>query len=175
MSEKRIRSFIYLSIIIYIIILIITSEVLQSISTAVTVTFVIRTCYYSFLWRFNPLEKTPRIYGKYSAPQQSSFQHKEFTTNVTIRQTLNRITVTETYAEAHYESLTAELICTNKTWSLIYTYSAQPTIRFPDEKPDEPHHGTCILRIVDRNQMVGSYFTDRHKPTLGKITLNRLP
>lgn len=101
MSEKRIRSFIYLSIIIYIIILIITSEVLQSISTAVTVTFVIRTCYYSFLWRFNPLEKTPRIYGKYSAPQQSSFQHKEFTTNVTIRQTLNRITVTETYAEAH--------------------------------------------------------------------------
>lgn len=70
MSEKRIRSFIYLSIIIYIIILIITSEVLQSISTAVTVTFVIRTCYYSFLWRFNPLEKTPESTGN-TAPRSN--------------------------------------------------------------------------------------------------------
>lgn len=178
--KKAFRSFAFLTIIIYIVLFVITSSPFDSIGNAVSISVALYTLYCTFLWRFNPFDKTPRIYGTYNTHQQSSYQNMKYEPTVVIRQTLFSIFIIEKHKSGTCTSITSCLLDRGEGiyWQLIYTYRADPVPRPPSKTPNDPHYGTCIVDIHLHDQktrrvreMTGVYFTNRHEPTRGTMEL----
>lgn len=178
--KKAFRSFAFLTIIIYIVLFVITSSPFDSIGNAVSISVALYTLYCTFLWRFNPFDKTPRIYGTYKTVQRSSYLDNPYHPTVIIRQTLFSIFVIEKYKGGTCTSITSCLLDQGEGiyWRLIYTYRADPVPRPPSKTPNDPHYGTCIVDIHLHDQktrrvrkMTGVYFTNRHEPTRGTMKL----
>lgn len=147
-----------------------------AISYAVSAATILDVLYDRFLWRYNPLEKTPRIYGKYNAVFYSSFNNRIGNpSTIKIRQTLSHIFIYEECVDGYSESTTASLIqlTTNGQWHLCYTYRTYPTdVKL--KQNDDAHYGTAILCIKEKGLIEGPYFTNRATPTSGDLVLNKI-
>lgn len=174
MSKKDIKIICYLSIFIFLGFRILHFESSEAISFAVSIATVTTVAYDRFLWRFNPLEKTPRIFGSYEETCFSNYQGGyEYKAKAIIKQTLSSITVFEEVDGSGYaESITASLVKSSSDgiWKLYYTYRTYP----PTFQNDDMHEGTVILRVCNKKTLSGVYFTNRLTPTQGNVEFNKI-
>lgn len=170
MIKQHIKLFIYLAIITYLIVCIATRNFISSIGTAVTIAVMLETLYSSILWRFSPFEKTPRLKRKYKSTQVSSYcGGTTYTVDVTVRQTLFSVSISEKWEGNRCMSVSSSILKEhNGDWALIYTYLARPATRI-DDHIDDMHYGTVILHIDGSQRLFGSYYTNRQEMTKGTV------
>lgn len=178
MTQKNIKIVCRLAIIVFLILQLpfFNLTLSTSISYAVSAAAILDVLYDHFLWRINPLDKTPRIYGNYSATFYSTFDGgTEHPSTIKIRQTMSHIYVYEECYDGYSESVTASLIklANEGQWHLYYTYLTHPT-NVRQKQNDDPHHGTAILCVKEGGKIEGTYFTNRLIPTSGDLKLKRI-
>lgn len=170
MTKKNIKLICYVAIALFFFLRFFLDP-LDALSYAVSLAALIDIAYDKFLWRLNPLEKTPKIYGVYDETSYSTYNGGyHYTAKVVIRQTLSSITVYEEVDGAGYsESITAALVkpSSDGIWNLYYTYRTYPAV----SNQDDMHEGTVILCIKNSNELSGRYFTNRVNPTQGNTLL----
>lgn len=142
------------------------NSVLDNIEGSISLTLLISYIYAEHLWKYNPINKTPKIYGDYEAVFISEYDEKKRKSNITIKQNLISTRIYMKTNESKSESTTSTLLKKEDSWQLIYTYTNIPNAN--ERNHSEIHFGTCILDIEDNNIKNGSYYTDRK--TSGDIT-----
>lgn len=145
----------------------------DAVSYAISIAAIADWTYDRFLWRFNFLEKTPRLYGIYEATVDSNYNGgTSYTSKITIKQTLSSISIVEIMESGCCESVTASVARTTPDgpWFLYYTYLTHPKL----STNDDMHYGTTILHIREDGLLVGGYFTNRNQQTAGNLILKRI-
>lgn len=171
LMKSIIKNFSGIAIILFIILYLLNIELINSISYAISVSTLLYLLYDKLFWRYNPFDKTPRIYGEYSVKNKSTYQGgMEFDSYVFIKQTRSSIIVIDKMRDGVCESVTASLYKGNLNgkWFLYYTY-----LTHPKNEGDDMHYGTSILCIHNRDYIEGSYFTNRTQQTRGSQVLIR--
>lgn len=172
MTNQSIKIFTGISIVVFLIFNFLEFELFDSLSYAVSVAAILNWAYDRWLWRINPLEKSPKIYGTYNATNSSNYNGGiQYNSTVEIKQTRSSITVCEKMRDGICESVTASLSknVSNGNWFLYYTYLTHPKTL----NNDDMHYGTSILCIHDRNLIKGNYYTNQIKQTCGTQKLVR--
>lgn len=175
MTKKNIQFICYCAIALFIV-LSFFFETMDAISYSVALAVVIDVAYDKYLWRFNPLVKTPRIFGTYDETGFSTYKGGyEYKATAKIKQTLSSITVYEEVEGSGYsESITAVLVppppTTDGVWKLYYTYVTHPEAG----QTDDMHEGTVVLHVRNKGELVGTYFTNRTSPTQGNMRLYKI-
>lgn len=170
--KNSVKIFCYIAIIMFIIFYLLNVDLIDSVSYAVSVAALIYLLYDNILWRYNPFDKTPRIYGEYNVTNKTNYQGgMVFDSHIEIKQTRSSINVIEKLRDGVCESVTASLrqSTTNGEWFLYYTY-----LTHPKNAGDDMHYGTSILCIHNRDRLEGSYFTNRTQQTKGSQVLIRI-
>ncbi len=176
MTQKNVKVFCILSIIVFLIFNFLNVELLDAVSYAATIAAVIDLAYDRFLWRINPFEKTPRLYGIYKASLCSSFNSgTTYIGKVTIKQTLTSVTILEESENGYCESVTATLSQSTPhgLWTLYYTYLTHPKKSPQSKHKDDMHYGSCVLFVKNRDLLEGGYYTDRINQTSGSAKFER--
>ena len=144
--------------------------------TSVVMT-VIGLVYNSFLWRFNPWERTPRLAKRYDATIKYCYKGNlgEKVATVSIEQTLLSVSVEIETDKIKSRTVCSSLVSENEQFILYYTYDTEPRGVGNDDNPKA--RGTCRIPIEPRNlifvkaqeTLKGTYWTTRK--TTGDIVL----
>lgn len=162
MNKKYLEIFIYITFIILLdLCCIFKLSIFDAISYSVTLSLFLFTLYSKWLWKYNPLEKTPRLKKKYVAQidYQYDGQARNKKVDVNIKQDLFSIKVTMKSDESFSKSIIANIYQEQDVWYLTYTYINEPSQK--NRKKSKIHYGTCKLNLNDINKISGEYFTDR--------------
>ena len=161
------KYFLGLAILSYVIISMILKDksILDNLDLAITISLILAGIYSSWLWKYNPFEKTPKIYGKYKMTFISTFDNSKRTMDVTIKQDLISNRIYMNTKESRSESLTSSIVTKKDVCELVYTYQNIPNAT--ERKHSEVHFGTCKFCIINNKIENGSYYTDRK--TTGEI------
>lgn len=143
-------------------------EVLDLIDIVVTIVILVFVFYIKYLWRFNPFEKIPKIFGTYDVKFVSTHDKKIRKMKMVINQTLYQTKIKIITEESESVSIVSNIKKINGEWKLIYTYENIP--KMLERKHSNIHYGTCILSIENKKISSGYYYTDRN--TKGDITFN---
>ncbi len=149
-----------IALIVYFVISLIFKEnsFLDNLDLTTTITLIFCVLYSQVLWRYNPLEKTPKIFGEYEAQFISTYDKIKRKMNFKIKQDLLSTRIYVTTKESKSESLTSSLKKKTDNWQLVYTYQNIPNLT--EREHSEIHFGTCMLNIVNNNITNGTYYTD---------------
>lgn len=131
----------------------------------ISITLFVSFLYVEYLWKYNPIEKTPKLYGKYEAILKSIYDIKKRKININIKQNLISTRIYIHTKESNSESISSSLLKKQDSWQLIYTYENIPNAT--ERNHSEIHYGTCKFRIVGDKIISGEYYTDRK--TIGEI------
>lgn len=125
----------------------------------ICVTVIIICCYEKWLWKYNPLEKTPVLNRYYIGTLKSTYDDIERRASLEIKQTLLSTHVVLDSSESKSKSISSSVIEILGEKLLIYCYLNTPkaTVR----KRSEIHYGTAMLCIENPNKLTGQYFSDR--------------
>lgn len=135
-------------------------EMMDLIDIAVIVVGIGFTIYSKYIWKINPFEKTPKVYGNYSVTFISNHDKKKRKMDISIEQTLFKTKIKIITKESNSISLVANIKKINDEWNLIYTYENTPNIL--ERNHSDIHYGTCILSIENNKIIGGYYYTDRN-------------
>lgn len=138
---------------------------LDNLDATVSITLFVSFLYVEYLWKYNPIEKTPKLYGKYEAIIKSTYDAKKRIIDINIKQNLISTRVYIHTKESNSESISSSLLQMQDYWQLIYTYQNIPNAL--ERNHSEIHYGTCRFQIVDGKIVSGEYYTDRK--TIGEI------
>lgn len=141
------------------------NSVLDNLEGSISITLLISYLYAEYIWKYNPIDKTPKIYGSYEAYFISDYDKKRRKANIVIKQNLISTRIYVTTKESKSESTSSSLLKKEDNWQLIYTYTNVPNST--ERVHSEIHFGTCIFNIVGNNILNGNYYTDRK--TIGDI------
>lgn len=135
-------------------------------------TIIIMGLYNGFLWRYNPLEKIPKLMGKYNGILEYNFsgEIEKKGTFVIIKQTLLSIKVQITTNEITSNTIVGNLLKENDEYVLYYTYITNPKSKYSNENPIQ--YGTCRLSTNIKDKLIGTYWTSRK--TIGDIELEKI-
>lgn len=133
---------------------------------AISLTLIISFVYAEYLWKYNPFDKTPKIYGNYEAFLISEYDKKKRKISLVIKQNLLSTRIYMKSKESKSESISSNLIKKEDCWQLIYTYNNIPNAN--ERNHSEIHFGTCVLDISGNKILNGTYYTDRK--TIGDIS-----
>lgn len=138
----------------------------------ISITIIIMGLYSGLLWRYNPLEKTPKLMGEYKGIIEYNFDgvKAKKDTFVKISQTLLSIKIQITTNEITSKTVVGNLIEENNEYVLYYTYITNPKSKYSKDNPIQ--YGTCRLLTNDKNRLVGTYWTSRQ--TIGDIELEKV-
>ncbi len=136
------------------------------------ITIIIMGIYSSFLWRYNPFEKTPKLMGLYEGDIEYNFDSKlaKKDTSVRIRQSLFSIKIQISTDEIISNTIVGNLIEENGEYVLYYTYITNPKSKYSKVNPIQ--YGTCRCVLSDKDVLIGTYWTSRQ--TVGDIELKRI-
>lgn len=142
-------------------------------SDAVSISAILFVVYDRWLWKFNPLDSTPRLMGNYTGTIKYNYngQNQRKGTGVAITQTSLKVKVKITTNEITSSTITSDLIEENGEYVLYYTYITNPHSKYSNENPMQ--HGTCRLVQISKDKLEGKYWTSRK--TIGDISLTRVP
>ena len=166
----------WLVVILFIIRCLITIPILlydyiSFIGEAISVALILMGLYEKWLWQYNPLEKIPKINGKYSGyieySYNGNFDKKK--ANISIVQSLLSVKIKIYTNEISSSSITSNFIYENGEHVLYYTYITNPMSKYSKDNPIQ--HGTCRLQIKSKTELQGIYWTTRQ--TIGDIHLHR--
>ena len=128
-------------------------------SEAISIAVIISGVYEKFLWRYNPLESTPKLAKRYNGTLKSNYDHVERKAHLEIKQTLLSIHVTLATNESKSKSLSASIDEILGEMQLTYCYLNTPKAEYRNRS--EIHYGTATLSIADPAALDGQYYTDR--------------
>lgn len=171
--KKYITWIVTISIGIYLLIAWVTEKyfpdktISDCISYTITAVTIISIIYVQWLWRINPLEKTPRLKKKYKGILISTFDKSERLLEISIKQTLIGIRVFVLTHESSSRSLTSNIYEDHGQMFLTYGFINIPKAAVRDKS--EIHYGMCMLNIDNPKVLTGQYFTDRN--TTGDMEL----
>lgn len=165
--KEYLKYFIGFAIICYFILTLVckSNNFFDNLDISITITLFVSFLYIEYLWKYNPFEKTPKIYGKYEAIVSSTYDTKRRKIYITIKQNLISTRIYINTKESNSESISSDLIKKQDYWQLIYTYENIPDAL--ERNHSEIHYGTCRLKIIDKFIVSGEYYTDRN--TTGAI------
>lgn len=146
------------------------NDILSNISYSVTITTFISVIYANLLWKYNPLEKTPRLYKNYEGLFNSNYDNESRKTHILIKQNLFQTQVFYKTEQTESNSITSEILCENGHYYLYYTYRSEPKASV--RGINDIHYGSVKLRIDNNKILEGNYWTDRE--TTGQMTLNAI-
>ncbi len=175
-AKKYLSWLITASICMFLLIMIITAKwfpdktAYDCIGYTVTVITLLTVVYVKWLWRFNPLEKTPKLKKKYTGVLISNYDKQRRKMELTIKQSLLSIRVYITTEESESKSIISDIQDDCDQMWLTYGYLNIPNAVVRDRS--EIHYGMCRLLVDDVKLLKGQYFTDRK--TLGDIELNAI-
>lgn len=144
-----------------------TSEIWSLAIKSAGYTVPIAFVYEKWLWRFNPLAKTPKLKINYDGLLKYNYKgiYGEKNIAITIRQTYLTTKITIVTDEIESNTITSELLIENDKYVLYYTYITNPKSEYSDENPIQL--GTCRIAINNVNKFSGKYWTNRK--TIGDI------
>lgn len=138
----------------------------------ISITIIVMGIYCGVLWRYNPLEKIPKLTGTYEGTIEYNYngisEKKE--TSVSIKQTLLSIKIQITTNEITSNTIVGNLLEENNQYVLYYTYITNPKSKYSKENPIQ--HGTCRLVVDSKDRLVGTYWTSRQ--TIGDLELKKV-
>lgn len=161
------KYFLGMCILIYLCLSIILKDnsFLDNFDLAVTISMLLAAIYSKWLWKYNPLENNPKIYGEYKMTFISTYDNSKRIMHVIIKQDLFSNRIYMTTKESKSESISSSIITKKDSCELIYTYQNIPIA--VERNHSEIHFGTCRLSIIDNKIISGEYYTDRK--TIGII------
>lgn len=162
MDNKYLQKFIYLGIIIFVLLkFLLNINLFDGIGYSVTICLFVAWIYEKIIWRYDFLEKTPRLKKKYKAviKYQYDGKYKSKEVDLTIYQDLLFVRVEMKSDESFSKSIIASVYQDNGIWYLTYTYINEPNQKVRNRSTI--HYGTCKLNLNDINNIKGEYFTDR--------------
>lgn len=138
----------------------------------ISATILIMGIYCTIIWKYNPLEKTPKLMGTYRGIIEYNFNGVESKkkTLVKVKQTLLSIKIQITTNEITSNTILGNLVEENEEYVLYYTYITNPKSKYSKENPIQ--YGTCRLLTSDKNRLTGIYWTSRQ--TIGDIELEKI-
>lgn len=138
---------------------------------SITISVIIMGLYEKWLWRYNPLEKIPKMDKMYNGKIEYNYDgiYSEKETTISIKQSLLTTSVKITTNEVCSNSISSNLVLENSEYILYYTYITNPKSKYSKENPIQ--YGTCRLMLDDKNNLRGNYWTSRQ--TIGDIYLTR--
>ena len=139
---------------------------------AITIAIVIMGLYNTFLWRYNPLEKMPRLIGEYNGYIEYNFsgETEKKEVNVVIKQTALSVKVKIVTNEITSDTITSNLIEENGEYVLYYVYITNPKSKYSKNNPVQ--YGTCRLLKRNDTELYGTYWTSRK--TIGDVELKKI-
>ena len=160
--KKYIKYLITIAILVFVLInrLFPKMEIMDIIDISVIIVGVGFTIYSKYIWKFNPFEKNPKVYGSYNVTFISTHDNKKRKMDIDIEQTLFKTKIKIITKESKSVSLVANIEKINDEWKLIYTYKNEPNIL--ERNHSDIHYGTCILSIENNKIVRGYYYTDRN-------------
>lgn len=126
---------------------------------AIGFTTVIMLFYEKHLWKYNPLEDTPRMKKTYAGTLKSTYDGVERQVTIKIKQSLLSISISLKSEESESRSVVASITNIGDEWELTYTYYNVPLANVRERS--SIHYGTSILSLMDVSHITGQYFTDR--------------
>lgn len=138
----------------------------------VSITIILMGLYCTLIWKYNPLEKTPKLMGTYKGIIEYNFNGatSKKDTLVKVKQTLLSIKIQITTNEITSNTIVGNLVEENEEYVLYYTYITNPKSKYSKENPIQ--YGTCRLLTNDKDRLVGTYWTSRQ--TIGDIELEKI-
>jgi len=138
---------------------------------AVGIALILLGFYEKVLWRFNPLEKTPKIFGAYTGTIEHNFNGEsgKKDTSVVIKQSLLTVQVKIVTNETTSRTIASNIIEDNGEYVLFYTYITNPKSKYSDTNPIQ--YGSCRFELDNTGELHGIYWTSR--TTKGDIYLKR--
>lgn len=136
---------------------------------AIGISAIIVVVYEKYLWKIDPFEKTPRIFGMYSGTLKSNYDGKERKATLKIKQTLLTVEVMLKTEESTSRSIlgTTKIIFGEN--ELIYTYLNEPKVSVRNRS--EIHYGTATFILDEKDILIGRYYTDRN--TIGDMEFKK--
>lgn len=162
MNKKYLEVFIYISIAVFCFLYLICKiAVLDAVSYAATGSLIISSLYSKWFWKYNPLDKTPRLCNEYIAKIEYVYEGKKQVkkAKVSIYQDLFSVRVVMQSNESFSKSIIANVYKEQEVWYLTYTYINEPSQKNRDKS--KIHYGTCKLNLDNLENIKGEYFTDR--------------
>lgn len=138
---------------------------------AITVGVMGLALYEKVLWKYNPLEKTPKIFGEYSGVLEYEYDlcfHKK-NIKIIIGQSLLNTSVKIITDEMTSNTITSNFVYENGEFVLYYSYITTPKSKYSINNPIQ--YGTSRLTIQSDGLLEGSYWTTRQ--TKGDITFKK--
>jgi len=173
MLKKSIKIFSGLAIITFISLDLLEVKTFDALSYATTIAGLSAVLYDRILWRYNPFDKTPRLFGVYDSECLSTHDNGTlYKSIIVIRQTLSTISIVETIDNTCNESITATLHrhTPDGPWFLYFTYLTHPM----PSSSDDMHYGSAILYVRNSGLLEGTYFTNRKEQTAGAMVLKKI-
>jgi len=146
-------------------------DIINCACKAISITVIFMGLYERFLWKFNFLDKTPRINGIYSGTIEyeygGKFEMKK--ASIIIEQSLLSVRVKITTNEITSSTIIGNFVVENGENILYYTYITNPKSKYSRDNPVK--YGTCRLVISNKNELRGNYWTTSQ--TIGDMILMR--
>lgn len=126
---------------------------------AIGITAIIISLYERWLWKYSPFEDIPVLKRSYNGKLISTYDNKERTAKIEIKQTLLSVHITLISDESKSKSISASIddVLGEKQLTYCYLNTPQANVR----KRSEIHYGTAMLCIENPDTLNGQYFTDR--------------
>lgn len=126
---------------------------------AIGMTAIIASFYERWLWRYVPIENTPKLFKEYEGVFISDYDNVERSARLEIKQTLLTVQVTVITGESRSKSISSSIdfILNEKQLTYCYLNTPQAMVRHRSEI----HYGTAMLCIENPREIHGQYFTDR--------------
>lgn len=148
------------------------SDFFGNVGKVISITVILMGMYDKIIWKYNPLEKIPRIMGTYCGKIEYSYNGiaDEKNVSVNIKQTLLSVNVRIKTNEIISNTIVSDLIEENDQYVLYYTYITNPKSKYSIENPIQ--YGTCRIEICSGSSLKGIYWTSRK--TIGDIELTKV-
>ncbi len=132
---------------------------------AIGIATIVMILYEKWLWRIDPFSCVPCVKGCYSGYIFSKYDSMNHDATMEIKQTYLSVGITMSTGESESRSITASIECVSGIYELVFMYQNNPKAKYRDRS--QIHYGTARLNIIDKEHLVGSYYTDRN--TMGDL------
>lgn len=130
-------------------------------SESISVGMIFMVIYEKLLWKYNRLERIPKIFGEYLATLEYGIDNKiqQKKIKIIIVQSLLNISIKIITDEIISNSVTSNFVYENGEYVLYYTYITNPKSRYSIDNPIQ--YGTCRMTIQSDGLLAGNYWTTR--------------
>lgn len=135
---------------------------------AIGIAAIFTASYEKWLWRINPLDKTPKLHKQYTGILKSDYDNVQRQAKLNIKQSMLSVYVSLITEESSSNSIAASIDSILGENQLIYCYLNTPKSEFRNRS--EIHYGTAVFSLVDPVHLTGRYYTDRK--TSGDMTFS---